>query len=192
MTAASLDPCRPREPDRTAAERLIRAHGGRSYAAAQRLLGCPEAAMAAVADACRALLAGPRAVDPAAQLHRQTLAAALRRLPERPPHAGAPIEALLPEFMPDGHRRDPGAAWDAATEQMLRSRAGGRQVLALIDRLPDEHRILLLLADVEGLGLPAGAAMLGIDLEVAGRRLHRARQALRELLAAALRGRREP
>jgi hypothetical protein len=54
-----------------------------------------------------------------------------------------------------------------------------------VDELPDGLRTVLLLHDVEGLGAERIAALLGIAAGAVKLRLHRARQALPELISAA-------
>jgi RNA polymerase sigma-70 factor (ECF subfamily) len=56
------------------------------------------------------------------------------------------------------------------------------KVREAIERLPDNYRIPLLLRDIEGLDNEAVAAELGVSVNAAKIRVHRARLALRELL----------
>jgi RNA polymerase sigma-70 factor (ECF subfamily) len=51
-----------------------------------------------------------------------------------------------------------------------------------IDRLPEAHRTILVLRDLEELGTEEAARALGISQDAVKMRLHRARQALRTLL----------
>src|SRR5690606_18899604 len=51
-----------------------------------------------------------------------------------------------------------------------------------IERLPETHRTVLLLRDIEGLDTAETAEALGVGRAVVKTRLHRARQALRALL----------
>jgi RNA polymerase sigma-70 factor (ECF subfamily) len=55
-------------------------------------------------------------------------------------------------------------------------------VRAAIDRLPDSHRTVLLLRDIEGLDTEETASQLGVSKAAVKTRLHRARLALRGLL----------
>ncbi len=61
------------------------------------------------------------------------------------------------------------------------------RVRASIDRLPVTYRTVLLLRDIEELDTEEVAAALGISANAVKIRLHRARQALRELLDPHLR-----
>jgi len=51
-----------------------------------------------------------------------------------------------------------------------------------IDQLPDGHRTVLLLRDIEEMDTQETAALLGVTENAVKIRLHRARQALRTLL----------
>jgi len=55
-----------------------------------------------------------------------------------------------------------------------------------IDRLPEDHREVILLRDVEGLSAADAAAAIGISVDAVKSRLHRARAALREALQPVL------
>jgi len=158
---------------------LVRAHAGVLLALACRLLGNAEEGAAAVREAFAA--AGSTSDDlgglnGAAWLRRLVVRAALARLRARPDTG--PIEAMLPSFAPDGHHAD---AERLATPCSF---AGMRaSVRAAIDRLPVEERAVLLLRDGETFDVQTTANLLEIDGHTVGSRLHRARMALRELLA---------
>ncbi len=59
-------------------------------------------------------------------------------------------------------------------------------VRAAIDELPDHYRTILLLRDIEGIATNEVAEQLGITPNAVKLRLHRARQALRTLVAPRL------
>ncbi len=52
-----------------------------------------------------------------------------------------------------------------------------------IDRLPESYRVVLMLRDIDGLSTEETARMMGITSNAVKIRLHRARMALRTLLA---------
>jgi RNA polymerase sigma-70 factor, ECF subfamily len=62
----------------------------------------------------------------------------------------------------------------------------GALIQAAIETLPPEHREALVLRDVEGLSAEEAAEVVGIEVAALKSRLHRARLALREQLAAVL------
>jgi RNA polymerase sigma factor (sigma-70 family) len=77
--------------------------------------------------------------------------------------------------------------WDApATETVIERRQMRQIVRRCIDRLAESYRALLRLRDIEERDTDEGAELLGLTVSAMKRRLPRARQALRELLADAL------
>ena len=62
----------------------------------------------------------------------------------------------------------------------------GATVAAELDALPEAHREVIALRDVEGLSAAETAEALGISVDAVKSRLHRAREALREALRPAL------
>lgn len=64
----------------------------------------------------------------------------------------------------------------------------GELVTRALEGLPDEHREVLLLRDVEGLSGQEAAAALGLSIDALKSRLHRARGALRDALRPVLEG----
>jgi RNA polymerase sigma-70 factor (ECF subfamily) len=102
------------------------------------------------------------------------------RAQKRRPEAS--LDELLPRFEDDGHRVIDPVAPERSPERALDAEARRRAVRACIDRLPESHRRILLLRDIEELGSEETAALLGISSDAAKMRLHRARQALRTLL----------
>ena len=67
-------------------------------------------------------------------------------------------------------------------EDELAAAETARIVRAAIDELPESHRVVLVLRDIEGMDTAEAAAALGIGPDACKMRLHRARQALRTLL----------
>ena len=71
-------------------------------------------------------------------------------------------------------------------DQRLAREEEQEAVRAAIDQLPDHSRTILLLRDIEGVSTQEVAEQLGISPNAVKLRLHRARQALRTLLAPRL------
>jgi hypothetical protein len=92
------------------------------------------------------------------------------------------IDALMPKFLEDGHQREPAAQWQERSDVALARRETRAMVRESIERLPDTHRTVLLLRDIEELDTDETAKLLGISPNAVKTRLHRARQALRALL----------
>ena len=115
-------------------------------------------------------------------LHRIAINAALMQLRRRKVRPETSIEDLLPSFHSDGHRIDPGPAWPGPHERSIDRRELGEILQEAYALLPEKHRLVLLLRDVEGLDTRETAAVLGVGDDAVKMRLHRARQALRTLL----------
>jgi RNA polymerase sigma-70 factor (ECF subfamily) len=171
---------------------LVRREGGRMLAVAKRILRSEEEAHDALQDAFLAVFrhlpefAGEARLS--TWLHRIAINAALMRLRSRKRRREDPIEPLLPQFDADGHFRAPASVWRDDPETSLGSREAASLVRACIDRLPESHRTVLLLRDIEGLDTAETAAALGLGIDAVKMRLHRARQALRSLLEPELAG----
>ena len=164
----------------------MRAYSGRLLAVARRFLRSEEDARDAVQEA---FLNAFRAMDRfdgearlSTWLHRIVVNASLMRLRTRRRKPERSIEELLPRFLEDGHMTDPAQAWRKAPEDEV-GRAELRDlVLQKIHELPEAHRNVLLLRDIEELDTEAAAEVLGVSVGAVKTRLHRARQALRGLL----------
>jgi RNA polymerase sigma-70 factor (ECF subfamily) len=102
------------------------------------------------------------------------------------PEVEADIEELLPQFDERGHFENSPVAWTEGPDRQLEAEELRRLVRQKIDELPQTHRNVLLLRDIEELSGAETAAQLGISENAVKVRLHRARQALRALLAPLL------
>ncbi|HET8541300.1 MAG TPA: sigma-70 family RNA polymerase sigma factor [Anaeromyxobacter sp.] len=85
----------------------------------------------------------------------------------------APLDAAAREVAP--RERDPDASLAAAER--------GDAVRAALARLPEKHRVVLALREIEGLSYGEIAAALGVPVGTVESRLHRARAALARRLA---------
>lgn len=168
-------------------ETLVRTYGGRLLTVARRILGNDEDARDAVQDAfvsafrARAQFSGASRVS--TWLHRIAVNAALMKLRTRRRRPEEPIDDLLPAFKPNGHHAGRVAPWPEPTEARLARRETRELVRGAIDRLPDAYRTVLVLRDIEGLDTAETAKMLGLTPNAVKIRLHRARLALRALIA---------
>lgn len=115
-------------------------------------------------------------------LHTIVVRACLMKLRTRRRRPERLIEDLLPKFLDDGHRADIKAPWTVDVDELDHDETR-QHVRRCIDELPQTHRTVLLLRDVEGLDTQETAALLGIEVNAVKTRLHRARLALRTLLA---------
>jgi RNA polymerase sigma-70 factor (ECF subfamily) len=108
---------------------------------------------------------------------------ALMKLRTRRRRPEESIEALLPGFLADGHHAERFTAWTERADQALARNETREAVRRHIDELPESFRTVLLLRDIEGLSTEETARLLETTTNAVKIRLHRARQALRTLLA---------
>lgn len=168
-------------------EMLVRANTPRLLTVARRLLGNEEDACDAVQDgflsAFRALPNFQGEAQLSTWLYRIVINAALTRLRQRRRRSERSIDAQLPQFEEDGHRKlSEGDAKNSDPGQLEEAERRA-QVRRAIDELPASYRAILILRDIEGVDPEEAAQMLGITTNLVKVRLHRARQALRERLA---------
>ncbi len=180
-----------RAGDDRAFERLVREYVGPLHAVALRLLQNPADADDAVQEA---FLSAYRNFDSfrgdarlGTWLHRIVVNAALGRLRRRKrrPDLGATVvdvDELLPRFKQDGYPERFAEPWVQPAEELATRAETREQVRRLIDKLPDNYRTVLILRDIEELRTAETAALLELSPGTVKVRLHRARQALRNLL----------
>jgi RNA polymerase sigma-70 factor (ECF subfamily) len=178
---------RLRAGDEAAYAALVRMHAGRLLAVARRMLRTEEDARDALQEAFLQAFRGIDRFEGGARLstwlHRILVNACLMRLRTRSRRPEGAIEELLPAFYEDGHRIDPGPPWRSEGADLVEQRELATLVRGAIDRLPEIYRNVLLLRDIEGLDTEETARLLDVKGDTVKVRLHRARQALRALLA---------
>jgi RNA polymerase sigma-70 factor (ECF subfamily) len=181
-----------RTGDEQAYETLVRTYGGRMLAVARRFLRQEQDAQDAVQDA---FISAFKSIDNfegnsqlSTWLHRIVVNAALMKLRSQQRRPERPIDDLLPKFQPDGHAAQPSQNWAVTLDTAAQDRDMQRFIRQKIDELPDSHRNVLLLRDIEEHTTEETAQLLGITPGAVKTRLHRARLALRELLDPHLKG----
>jgi RNA polymerase sigma-70 factor (ECF subfamily) len=178
-----------RAGDPEAFEALVRRDMPRLLAAARRILhnddDAREAVHQAFIAAFRAREQFQGAAQPSTWLHRIAVNKALDLLRARKRRAEDSIEDLMPRFLPNGHHADRFVVWPAFDAGIDRQRMAA-VIRGAIDRLPESFRLVLLLRDIEELSTEEAATALGITANAVKLRLHRARLALRTLLAEQL------
>jgi RNA polymerase sigma-70 factor (ECF subfamily) len=164
---------------------LVRKYAGRMLTVARRFLRSEEDAADAVQDA---FLSAFRSLERfegnsslGTWLHRIVVNAALMKLRSQSRNHTVQID-LLPTFDETGHHSQPVQRWDEQVLDSLTREEARAQVRACIDQLPEGYRMVLLLRDIEELDTEEAARAMGITAGAVKTRLHRARQALRELL----------
>ena len=174
---------RLRRGDPAAFESLVRAHGGRLLSVARRFLGSNEDAEDAVQETFIKAFKAVSSFEERSQLHtwlhRIVVNTSLMKLRERRRKPQESIEDLLPTFTADGHQVTESREWSDAVFERKETASIVRQA---IEMLPDQHRAVLVLRDIEERDTAETAAILRTSTTVVKVRLHRARQALRTLL----------
>ena len=177
--------------EESACEALTRRYGGAMLAVAKRYMRDEDQARDVVQDAflqAFRAIGGFRAESRLSTwLHRITVTTALMKLRTRRRRREDSIEDMLPNFTEDGHWAEPRRDWEEAPEEALGRQQTRALVRACIDRLPESYRTVLILRDIDDVDTREAAEALGISETAVKVRLHRARQALRELLDEAMR-----
>jgi len=176
--------------DDEACEMLVRKFGGPMLSVAKRYMRDEEEARDVVQEA---FLQAFRAIGTfraesrlSTWLHRITVTTALMKLRSRRRRREESIDDLLPTFSEDGHRVESCREWEEDPEEALGRQQTRAIVRNCIARLPKSYRIVLTLRDIDDVDTREAADILGISETAVKVRLHRARQALRELLDATL------
>lgn len=181
-----------RTGDPAAFEHIVRMYGGRLLAVTRRILKDEEDARDAVQEAfISAFRSGQRFEGEArvsTWLHRIAVNAALMKLRTRRRRPEESIEELLPAFREDGHHAELWGSWEMPVDQALARDETCAAVRRAIEQLPDQYRTIVLLRDIEGWSTEEAAQALGITPNAAKIRLHRARMALRTLIAPHFQG----
>lgn len=175
-----------RRGDEAAYELMVRHYGGRMLAVARGLVRHDEDARDIVQSAFLSAFKGLRTFKGDCQLatwlHRIVVNAALMKLRTRRRKPEESIEPLLPTYLEDGHHTQDFADWAAQADRLLQQNDMRRTVRDAIASLPESHRVILMLRDIEEMSTEAVAAQLGITPNAVKIRLHRARQALGTVL----------
>jgi len=185
---------RLRAGDDDAFTEMVRLYGPRLYATAKSILRDDDEAQDALQDA---FVSAAGALDKfeggsrlSTWLHRIAVNAALMRRRKLKPGrevAVEDLESLMPSFSPTGKFLDEQKEWMKPADLRLEQEQLAELVRQKIDELPETHRNVLILRDIQELSGAETAELLGISPNAAKVRLHRARLALRELLAPHLR-----
>lgn len=121
-------------------------------------------------------------------MHRIVVNQALMQLRKSTRRQESSIDELLPEFDANGCRIEDEWAVFQTPEALLEKSETRAEILALIDALPEDYRIVLTLRDIEELSTSEAAEMLQLTEANVKVRLHRARAALKKLLEPLVRG----
>lgn len=188
-SAAFLE--RLRANDGAAYERLVREASPRLLATARRLMGNEADAREALQDGFVSAFKGIGGFDGHSMLttwlHRVVVNACLMKLRAKRRRPERSIEGMLPGFVEDGHQARASVSWGGGAGDAMERAEVRELVRSSIAMLPESYRVVLMLRDIEGLDTASTGVMLGLSESAVKTRLHRARQALRELLDPRLR-----
>lgn len=177
---------RLRGKDEAAFDELVDAAAGRMLSVARKMMPTEADAEDAVQDAFLSAFKSLDRFDGRSKLttwlHQITVNACLMKLRSKRRRPEKSMDALLPEFVADGHQKEPQKRWHAECSGGIEQEELRSLVRARIEELPEQYRVVLVLRDVEGLDTEETAAVLGVTLDTVRTRLHRARQALKTLL----------
>lgn len=167
-------------------EFLVERHGGRMLAVAHRFLrtehDCHDAVQDAFLSAFRSVGSFEGNSTLGTWLHRIVVNACLMKLRSQARRPTVSIDELLPAFDETGHHVRAVASWSEPPPERLAGEELRNQVRECINRLPETHRAVIQLRDIEEFDTLETATLLGISTDAVKTRLHRARQALRTLL----------
>jgi RNA polymerase sigma-70 factor (ECF subfamily) len=173
-------------------EFLVRTEGPRMLAVTRRILKDDDESREAVQEAFVSAFRARSQFNAEARistwLHRIAVNAALSRLRSRRRRPEDSLEDLLPRFMPNGHHVEHFASWTEPADVTISRKETAAQVRQAIDSLPETFRTVLMLRDIDGLSSQETASVLNISTNAVKLRLHRARMALRTLLAPHFQG----
>lgn len=178
---------RLRAGEGAAFEHLVRELGPRLRATLSRLLNDESEADDALQETFLTVFRTITTFEGKARLstwiHRVGVNVGLMRLRKRRRRREEREDELLPSFVGLGAHAEPVSPWgDLAGDDVERADLCAF-VRRTIDSLPDKYRVPLLLHDLEELSNEELANHLGVTVNAAKIRVHRARQALRTLLA---------
>lgn len=177
---------RLRAGDERSFEQLVMLHGGAMLAVIRRMLGhdadSQDCLQDAFTSAFKALGSFQGESRLGTWLHRIAVNAALMKIRSRKRRPERPIEDLLPRYQADGHRETPVPQWAVAQDVTAIDEDTRQVVRHCIAELPETFRVVLMLRDIEECSTEETSRLLEISVANVKTRLHRARQALRELL----------
>lgn len=186
-TTASLL-ARLRAGEDAAFEIMVRAQASRLLRVARRFFASEDDALDVVQEAFLAAFRNLDGFQEGARLstwlHRITVNAALMKLRSRRRRPEEPIDELLPQFDDRGLSTHLPREWTGHAHELLEREEDRKFVRASIQKLPESYRLVLLLRDIDEWDTRETARLLGLTTGAVKVRLHRARLALRTLLAA--------
>lgn len=165
---------------------MVRAHAPRLLTVARRIMGNPQDAADCVQEGMLSAFRRIETFDGRSALgtwlHRIVVNAALMKLRKRKSRTEASLDGLMPVLDQRDCRIEPLWVDRVSVDDLIASKDTQRIVREAIDSLPQTHRTVLLLRDIEGLDTAQTADYLELSTGAVKVRLHRARSALKKLL----------
>ena len=175
-----------REGKAGAFDAIVRTHQDRVYAFCLRMLADREDALDVAQEVFLSAyrnLAGFRGeASLSTWLLRIAANRSLNRIRQRATRAAREVMSIEPQGDGDSPFQPPGREEDRP-DRMMESRETRKILEAAIANLDEDSRMLVLLSDVEGFSYEELSEAVGIPLGTVKSRLHRARMALRKMLA---------
>lgn len=175
-----------------AVEQFVRHHTGWMLAVAGRILRDSGHAEDAVQNAFAAIFANLDSFDERSAMHtwmhRIVVNESLMLLRKQRRLREEQIDPLLPLFDDNSCRIEDDWTTFQTPEAIMQQSQSASLVNELIDKLPEQYRIVLLLRDIEEMSTAEVATMLELSESNVKVRLHRARAGLKKLLEPLIRG----
>jgi RNA polymerase sigma-70 factor, ECF subfamily len=167
-------------------EQIFNEYAPRVYNLARRMLGndadAEDVTQDVLLQVVRKLNTFRGESDISTWLHRVTVNAALAHRARRARREEHEVRDPLENFLQDGHHSG-ARPWSVSPDQRALDQETQRLIEEAIARLPEIYRDVYVLADVEGLGNPEIADLLGLSVAAVKSRLHRGRLLMRNALA---------
>jgi len=175
-----------REGKPGAFDAIVRTHQDRVYAFCLRMLADREDALDVAQEVFLSAYRNMAGFRGEASLSTWLLRIAanrsLNRIRQRATRAAREVMSIEPQEDGDSPFQPPGREEDRP-DRMMESRETRKILEAAIANLDEDSRMLVLLSDVEGFSYEELSEAVGIPLGTVKSRLHRARMALRKMLA---------
>ena len=166
--------------------RLLAQHGARLYRVALHLMGQREEAAEVLQETLLTVDEKIHTFDERSALstwlYRIVVNTALMRLRAKARMPEELLDTGGPHFTEAGEHAQEVGEWALPPEETLLRQEALLVLQQGMARLPERHRVVYVLAEIEGLPHPEIATILGITVEIVKTCLHRARLLLREVL----------
>jgi len=176
--------------DGQAFEQLVHEHAGWMLALAHRFTNCEMEAADCVQESFLTVLKNAESFQGRSTLktwlHRIVVNQALMKIRKKTNLREESFDEYSPRYDRNGFLIGPVRISDETVEALVSKKEIAEKVQNAIRQLPDMHRVILLLRDIEGFSTAETAEALEITDAAVRTRLHRARTALKKILEPVL------